>query len=550
MLSVIFRWRPRNDSNSINTTLEMYKGEWYIIYCQEELINEHSELIYLNYSLFTIHYTFDLLRKSHGGIKMKNKTRKTFAKVVAILIATAMILSIIGMSVGSAVFAAETNQDDYLKEEVELLRKLMIYVENNYVTDLDGQDLVKGAYAGVFDSLDKYSNFFPENKDYENFVESVSGEYVGIGIILSAQSGQIVVISPMSDSPAYEEGMQTNDIIVEVDGNDVSDLGPEIVVNMIRGEEGTSVNVGVKRQGVNEIIKFDITRKTIKIDSVLSEVKEETVGYIKIVSFDSDTGKEFKARLAELREQNVSSLVIDLRNNGGGYISSAVEVAEQIIPIGPVTYLESQGETLETYYSKTPQIDIPVAVLINGGSASASEILAGAIQDTESGVLVGTQSFGKGSAQETINLQGVGGMKLTVAHFLSPNKNMIHEIGLTPNIIVENRPIAEMDAMLDEVNNYAPMIEETKPQINDVGLNVYAAQQRLSFLGYHRVQPTGTFDMETYFAVKQLQSTNDLYPYGVLDYTTQKLINQKILETINNTTKDPQLQEAIDYLKK
>ena len=472
--------------------------------------------------------------------------KRKHARIIALVIAVVMVFFTLASA--TMVFAATVDDENYLKEDVELLRKLMIYVEKNYVTEVDGKTLINGAYKGVYDALDPYSNFFEENEDYDNFVESVSGEYVGIGVVISAKNGKTVVISPMPGSPAFEQGMKAEDVIAEIDGVDVRTYSTEMIANLLRGIEGTDVNVGVERPGTAGVLTFTITRATIKVESIITEVKENNIGYIRITSFDSDTGEEFKTKIAELRTQNITSLIVDLRNNGGGYISTAVDVAEQLIPIGPVVHLEEQGEITKTYYSKTAEIDILVVVLINEGSASASEILAGAIQDTKTGILIGTQSFGKGSAQESLNLKGVGGMKLTIAHFLSPDKNIIHEVGLTPNIIVENGQGEEVQALIKEVNSFAPMVDETKPTFNDVGLNVYGAQQRLNFLGYENIEATGTYDIKTYEAVLHFQAANSLYAYGTMDYTTKDKLKEQVIYKINNINKDLQLQKAIEHL--
>lgn len=447
-------------------------------------------------------------------------------------------------------FAEEAKEDvTYVDEQLDFLKDLIKYVDAQYVEEMDYKKIVDEIYNGFFESLDPYSTYFKRDDDYNNFVEAVSGEYTGIGVLLTTKDNQCMVISAMPEGPSYEAGVLPEDVIVSVDGEDVSEATSDYIVNLLRGEPGTKVTVGVKRQGYAENIQFEIIRETIKLSSVTHEVKENNIGYIQILSFDSNTGEEFKEALAKLREQNIQSLIIDLRDNGGGYISTALEVAEIIVPEGPIMHFESKGEITKTYESETPQIDIPVAVLVNGGTASASEIVTGAIQDSNAGTIIGTTTFGKGSAQTSVNLQNGGGMKLTVAHFLTPNKNIIHEKGIIPNIIIENKVNTEFNSLVKQVEQFAPMIESKKPTLNDKGLNVYGAQQRLAFLGYKEIQSTGILDEKTFEVLKHFQSAKGLYAYGTLDYTTRDLLKTEVVDYLNKLNGDAQLEKAIEILK-
>lgn len=450
-------------------------------------------------------------------------------------------------SVSNLSFAQE--ESTYVDDQLDFMKKLINYIKANYVEEINDEEIIKGAYNGLFEALDDYSIYFPQEEDYDNFVESVSGEYSGIGITVTTKDNQCMVISTMYDSPAYKAGILPEDVIVEVNGEDVSASPSEYVVNLLRGEAGTKVVVGVQRKGFPGIKRFNLNRQIIKIQSVSYEIKENNIGYIRIISFDSNTGDEFKEALSKLKAQNAKALIIDLRNNGGGYINTALEVAEQIVPEGPVFHFETKGEITDTFYSETPQIDMPVAVLINKGSASASELLAGAIQDTKSGTIIGTTSFGKGSAQQSLNLKNGSGMKLTVAHFLTPNENIIHGKGITPDIIIQNKISEEYEALLKEVEGFAPMIETVKPGLNDKGLNVFGAQQRLKFLGYEGIELSGIMDESTFKAIKHFQKSKGLSSYGTLDYTTRDYLKSEVITFIEKQSTDAQLEKAMEILK-
>jgi len=410
--------------------------------------------------------------------------------------------------------------------------------------------MINGAYNGLFKALDPYSTYFPQEEDLDDFVEAVSGEYNGIGVTIETRDNQCVVVSPIFDSPSYKVGIQSKDVIVEVDEQDVTEFSTERIVNLLRGKPGTKVTVGVRREGNMDILRFEITRETIKMASVNYEMKEDHIGYIRILSFDSNTGDEFKTALKKLREESAKALIIDLRDNGGGYINTALEVAEEIAPEGPLMYFEKQGEITQTFYSETPQIDLPVVVLVNGGTASASEILAGAIKETGAGTIIGTTTFGKGSAQQSLNLKNGGGMKLTVSHFLTPNKSKIHGTGITPDIILQNKNSKELDTLISEVKELAPMIEKVKPGLNDKGLNVYGAQQRLKFLGYSDVDITGVMDEITFNSIKHFQNAQGLFGYGILDYSTKDRLDEEILKYAESLDKDAELEKAMEILSK
>jgi carboxyl-terminal processing protease len=256
----------------------------------------------------------------------------------------------------------------------------------------------------------------------------------------------------------------------------------------------------------------------------------------------------------KLLAAGAKSFIVDVRNNPGGYVGGAVDIAEQLMPAGPIVHFQQQGEIVETYSANgTGNLDVPVVLLINEGSASASEILAAAWQDSGTAILVGMQTYGKGVAQQIIDTAGGGKAKLSMYYFLSPNKDAIDRVGVKPDYIVRNYTESDVSAaerLYDEYKGFAPMTEKSKPSLGDTGLNVFGAQQRLSLLGYG-LKISGTMDGETAAAVKAFQAEQGLFPYGVLDYSTMNALDKAVLEYITGAAdrKDLQLEKAIELLK-
>lgn len=480
--------------------------------------------------------------------------RKVF-KGLAFLIAAALFLSSFSfISFGAeaaASAAADTETDAYIEGQLDFMEKVIKFVKQNYADDVTYEKLINGAYKGIFEELDPYSYYFINEDKYNDFETSVSGEYGGVGIKFDS-SRHNTVISTFKDSPAEKAGIMTNDIVVSIDGKDVTSATVDTIVKLIRGKEGTTVTLGVKREGQPKILYFKLTREVIKIDSVTCEMKNNGIGYIKISNFDKDTNVEFKDAFDKLKKDGAKSLIVDLRDNPGGYVDTALKTIEQIVPKGPLMHYSKKGEITQTFYSDTKGAQMPVVLLVNGGSASASEIMAGAVKDSKTGTIVGTTTYGKGCAQMSINLKNGGAMKLTVTYFLSPNGTKIQDVGITPDIVVENPKSSEIENARAKAADFAPMIEAQKPKFGDKGLDVYGAQQRLQFLGYKNVSATGVFDINTWKAVVNFQKSENLAPYGVLDNTTKARLDKAVSDYIAKLGegRDMQLEKAVEILSK
>jgi carboxyl-terminal processing protease len=484
------------------------------------------------------------------------RTRK-IARIIAIIVAAAMIITSFSFVMlvpglfgteGSVVYAAVG--DSNLDKQMEKLKQYIEYIQQNYKDDVTYNQLIDGAFTGVIDALgDPYSVYYSTSEAGENFVESVTGEYSGVGLSLEGYNGQCRVVAPIPGTPAEKSGIKSGDIVTKIDGIDISEKTLDEAASMMRGEEGTKVTLVIDRSGTT--LNFTLTRAKIKTVSVNYKVLEDSVGYIQIVSFDNDSNKEFAAALAALEKQGIKSLVIDLRNNPGGLVNTALDIANQLMPEGPIMHFMQKGKIIETYSADgESDFDLPAALLINEGSASASEILAGALQDSKTTVLVGTTSYGKGVAQQVSDLEGGAAMKLSMYYFLTPNKNKIDHVGITPDYIVQSGVHTSAEQLAEQYRGFAPMIEKVKPQAGSVGLNIYGAQQRLALLEYP-VKVTGTMDDVTVEAVKKFQTENGLYPYGILDYSTMSTLDKAAVDYITGTKagKDLQLEKAVELVR-
>lgn len=309
-----------------------------------------------------------------------------------------------------------------------------------YKEDIDVQDMIDGMYEGVIASLgDPYSTYYTE-EDVKKLMEQTEGIYFGIGayVGMDANSGLARISGVIEDTPAEEAGLRDGDIIYKVDDEDVQGLELTEIVNKIKGLEGTTVHLTMFREGERDYLEFDIERRRIESPTVKYEMYEGGIGYIQIVEFDDITLEQFIEAMAALKEQGMKGLVLDLRANPGGNLSTVTEIARQLLPEGLIVYTEDrEGNRTEYSCDGTKEFKQPLVVLINGYSASASEILAGAIKDYGIGTLVGTTTYGKGIVQRVLSMSDGTALKLTVSTYFTPKGNNIHGIGIEPDEVYE-----------------------------------------------------------------------------------------------------------------
>lgn len=319
----------------------------------------------------------------------------------------------------------------------EYLQEVEEFIKEYYLHDVTDEQLMKGAVKGLFYNLDDYSEYYTKD-EFDKLIEDVSGSFVGIGIYMGDDNGHVTVFSPIKDGPAYKAGLKAGDIIVSVDGKDVTSYSSADVSDLIKGKIGTKVKLGIKRNDSKDTLYFNITRDEVKVNPVSYDTVNKSLGYLNISQFNDYTVENVDKALNYFDQHSIKNLIIDLRNNPGGSVDQVVDVLKKFIPAGSIVHIKYKDGTIQTYSSslKTPKYKL--AVLINENSASASEIFAGAIKDRKVGTLVGVTTYGKGVVQEIIPLDNGDGIKLTIAEYLTPNKISIDGKGITPDIVVKN----------------------------------------------------------------------------------------------------------------
>ena len=324
----------------------------------------------------------------------------------------------------------------------------MQFIESKYVDEVGDEQLIDGAISGMVKSLGDPHSIYLDEKLYRQLKEHTEGSFGGIGVYMGFKEGGVQVVAVMPESPGERAGLQANDAIISVDGTAITELQLEEVVMRIRGEVGTEVELMIHREG--EVDRpYRITRDTIQVKTVDGKLMEDGIGYIRIVSFSEKSGEEFRKVYDDLLAQGMKGLIIDVRENPGGVITSCVDIARMVVPKGRIVSVIERDGTEENYDSELEQPIEPMAILIDGNSASASEILAGALQDTKAAVVIGTKSYGKGSVQMLIPMFREDGLKLTIAKYYTPNGRSIDGIGIEPDIAVEFPADAESDVQLD-----------------------------------------------------------------------------------------------------
>ena len=367
-------------------------------------------------------------------------------RLAAVIVITALISSLLTMGAWVALLGLDSHK------VVDLVRFFgtMRLIETRYVDGTDEGKLLDGAISGMVQSLGDPHSIYMDKDLYTKLMEHTEGAFGGIGVTMGFKDDKVTIISVLEGTPGEKAGLLAGDEIMAVDGTSVAEMQPEEVVLGIRGEVGTQVALTIHREG-QEDTDYQLTRDTIHVPSVKGLKLEGTdLGYIRIASFAENTGKEFKEEFKKVKDEGARGLVIDLRQNPGGLITSCVEVAREVVPKGTIVSVVDKNGAKEEYASELEASQIPIVVLMDGGSASASEILAGALQDTGAGKVVGVQSYGKGSVQIVVPLMNEDGLKLTVAKYYTPSGRSIDGTGITPDVEAALVPESGVDSQLEK----------------------------------------------------------------------------------------------------
>lgn len=373
----------------------------------------------------------------------------TMLAICAVVIAAAVKKGYIRPDTDGSIYIQSETYDGNTGIGTEAEQKLNLIdqtLKDFYFDDIDDSKVLDNIYKAYVNAYgDKYTVYYTAD-EYAKIQESSNGAYYGIGVVVRKNDdGTILVVEPYDGAPGKEAGMRKNDVIVTVNGESVADQDLNSVVAKIKGDEGTTVNIGIRRDGSDDITELTVTRRKVEIKTVAYEMLDDSVGLITISEFDKVTAQQFKEAYAQLETLGMKGLVIDIRSNPGGLLNVVVDMLDEILPDGLIVYTEDKYGNRQEYNGSNPDvIDLPLAVLVNGESASASEIFAGAVQDYGAGTIIGTQTFGKGIVQTIRRMSDGSAIKYTMAKYFTPKGQDIHGHGVTPDIVKE---------LSDEFNN-------------------------------------------------------------------------------------------------
>lgn len=382
---------------------------------------------------------------------------KTIMLIIITVLITALVTTIViyNFVIKSGKIAIKSEDNSSLSGLEATLASFRSVLEEKYMGEIDDEALIEGAIKGYVSALgDPYTTYYTK-EEMDELMEETTGNYVGIGIYmtLDLENNAIYVVKPMEGSPAEEAGIQAGDLIIKVDGKEYSGEELDQASNAIKGEEGTTVKLEILRDG--ETKELEVERRKIVVSHIV-EKKFDNIGYLLIEDFDGGCAKEFEEKYKELESQGIDRLIIDLRNNGGGVVDEAVSIADMLLDKDDTILItkDKKGNEEITKSEHNPTITMPVVVLTNGYSASASEILVGALQDNERATIVGTKTYGKGVIQEVDRLNDGSGLKITIEEYYTPNKNEINKVGIEPDEEIDlSDEVKEQGTYTDDEDN-------------------------------------------------------------------------------------------------
>ncbi|MEH7290439.1 S41 family peptidase [Priestia megaterium] len=471
-------------------------------------------------------------------------------KIVALLMVLSLVVGAAGTYFGiqyanagtvSTPLTTSSNDSKVEKEELDKIEQAYELISSKYYKDVDDKKLLDGAIQGMVQTLGDPHSSYMDKKTAQQFTQSLDSSFEGIGAEVSMVDGKVTIVAPFKQSPAEKAGLKPNDQILKIDGKSIAGLELNEAVLKIRGKKGSTVTLDVQRPGVKETMKVKVVRDEIPIETVYSSVKNvnnKKIGYMEITSFSESTGDEFTKQLKKLENKNIDGLVLDVRGNPGGYLTSVEKMLDKLVTNKkPYIQIEDRnGERQKVVSSMKKQKDYPIVALIDGGSASASEILAGALKEAGGYKLVGEKSYGKGTVQQAVPMEDGSNLKLTFYKWLTPDGNWINEKGIKPTVEVKQPDYYYAN----------PIQVDKKPLTRDMtGDQVKNAQVMLKGLGFEPGRTDGYFSKETETAVTAFQKANKQKATGEIDEDTAALLQTKLLEKIKSKDEDRQLQTAL-----
>jgi len=346
-----------------------------------------------------------------------------------------------------SVFAEEEKGNQNAYNKLKVFSEIISLIESNYVETVKSDTMIEGAINGMVKSLDPHTNYMPPATYKEMQVET-TGKFGGLGIEISMRDGILTVVSPIDDTPAFRAGVKAGDKIIKIEDESTLDMTLQDAVSLLRGETGSPINITIFRKNFKAPKEFTIVRDIIKVRSVVHKLYQTDIGYIKIRSFSKNTSSDLDKALADLEKKGITKLILDVRNNPGGLLNQAVEVTDRFLNReNLIVYTKGRSNEQNmrfTSHDKVAGVNYPLIILVNGGSASASEIVAGALQDLNRAIVLGTPTFGKGSVQTIIPLSDGSALKLTTARYYTPSGRVIQENGIEPDILVEMEAVEEI----------------------------------------------------------------------------------------------------------
>lgn len=476
---------------------------------------------------------------------MQFKGRTVLAFILLAMFASSiMTLTIVNPSMLTAVGkdGGATGNSGLTAKDLNKISTTYQLIQNKFLSEVDHEKVVNGAINGMLATLDDPFTVYMDQNEAKQFDESITSSFQGIGAEVSSDDGKVTIVAPIKGSPAEKAGLHAKDVIVSVNGEKLDGLTLNQAIMKIRGPKGTQAKLEILRSGTTEPITMIVVRDDIDVETVYAEMLQGNIGKIEIRQFSTNTAKRFKDELSTLESKGMKGLIIDVRNDPGGLLQAVVEIVEPFVPKGkPIVKIEDRQGKQEDTPSQGSGKNYPVTVLINKGSASASEILAGALHDSVGSKLVGETTFGKGTVQVPFEKEMGDGsnIKMTVYKWLTPNGTWIHKQGIAPDIAIDQPAFFKV----------APLTKKATLKPDTTGDDVKNLQIMLSGLGLNPDRTDGYFSEKTAAAVKTFQKQQNIPTTGEVDTDTANRLEKAIVEAIRDPKNDQQLKAAVQHLQ-